>query len=564
MKNVLEKLRRLLNVPEVGTDEFNEWWQDQNNDAMKFLHQNAGDDWCVIYLGSDKMLIHGVLVPEQALKPLDTDDRDTPDDLLKWQYNPYHSWRVTSCDSDTWIEAPLADSGSKTLKNGEQLVFVRDYEDASDNQSHVEILQKFTHSMNLKYSRNQKAWCKKDESGDVKPFIKIVEILEEKKNRNVLVVLFNRNLLLAYAALTNSVLVRMFDFPAYYEAGKFPHMYHRISKGWAGSFYRGVQLLKSAMSMKEAAETVGISSDREEKYETFIALDCQNKRVVEMSCSPYKLLPAFFNQEVLTRYKSDPNKYSFDEYRVDGTPYCINDEGQVCVWLVDLGRMPYKEQQYWKLYNEKPPTITDIDQKPKQILESVLNKGFFEAQVKGSWDYQLSLISNLKETLRDLHESNCPWWKTSSLDRINQVKQPVVKSPTDSADWEREILALRRLVVEGLQDDWLKTKLKELPQDIKGVGGSLNFLEKYLEARGYEDVSEVLAPLRELNKLRNRVSPAHEQLKEKDRQEARELMAKIIEKHSSYGDHYDYLVGACNKSFLKLKGILGEEKDSPK
>ena len=559
MKNVLEKLRKLLNVPEVGTGEF-ESWREQDNDAMKFLHQNAKDDWCVIYSGSDKAFIHGVLVPEQALESLDTDD------LLKWQYNPYHSWRVTSCDSDIWIEAPLAYSGSKTLKKGKQLVFVRHYEDASDNQRYVEILQKFTHSMNLKYSRNQKAWCKKDESGDVKPLIKIEEILEEKKNGNVLVVLFDRNLLSAYATLTNSVLVRMFDFLAYYEAGRFPHMYHQVSKGWVGSFYRGVQLLKSTMSTKEAAETVGVRSDREEKYETFTVLDWPNKRIVEMSCSTdtYKLFPAFFRQEVLARYKSDPKKYSFDEYCVDGTPYGINDEGQVHVWLVDLGRMPYKEQQYWKLYNEEPrPTVTDLDQGPVQILKGVLNKGSFEAQMKGSWDYPKSSVARLKETLQGLHASNCLWWKTSSLDRINQVKQPIVKSPTDSADWEREILALRRLVIEGLQDDWLKTKLKELKTKANRAG-SINHLEKYLEARGYKDVSEVLAPLRELNKLRNRVSPAHEQLKEKDRQEAQELKAEVLEKHGSYRDHYDCLVSSCNETFVKLKEILVEEKDSQK
>ena len=136
----------------------------------------------------------------------------------------------------------------------------------------------------------------------------------------MLVVLFDRNLLLAYAALTNSVLVRMFDFLAYYEAEKFPHMYHRISSGSGVNFYRGIQLVKSTMTKKKAAETVGINSDREEKYETFIALDCQHKRAVEMSCAPYKLLPAFFNQEVLTRYKSDSNKYSFDEYHVNGYP----------------------------------------------------------------------------------------------------------------------------------------------------------------------------------------------------------------------------------------------------
>lgn len=549
MKDVLEKLRRLSNVPEVGTDEFKDWLK-QNNDAMKFLHQNAEDDWCVIYSGSAKVFIHGVLVPEQALRPLDTDD------LLKWQYNPYHSWRVVACDSDIWIEPPLADSGSKTLAKGEQLVFVRRSEEVSNNQNCVEISQKFTHSMDLHYRSDQNAWFSLDKNGDIKPFIKVVE----EKNR--LVVLFDRDLLSAYTSLTNSVLVRMFDFPAYYKAVKLPNIYHRILKGWACYFYKGAQLLKSAMSKRTAAETVGINFSREENYETFTALDWKNNRIVETSCSPdtYKFLPAFFRQEVLARYKFDQNKYSFNEYDVDGITYGINDEGQVHVWLVDLGKMPHEEQQHWKLYNEEPrPTITDFGQEPEQILKRVLNKGFFDAQIKGSWDYQLSLLSALKETLRELHKSRCRWWNTDSLDRIDQMNYPIVKSLNDCADWEREILALYRIVVEGLQGDWIESKLKELGQDVKGVKGSLNLLEKYLEALGYRDVSEILVPLRELKKLRNKASPAHEQFKGKDKQEAKSLKEKVLEEHGSYWKHYDYLAGACNKSLLNLKEVFGKD-----
>ncbi len=558
MKNVLEKLRKLSNVPEVGTDEFKDW-REQNNNAMKFLHQNAEDDWCVVYSGSFKLFIHGVLVPEQTLKPLDIDD------LLGWNLcNPYNSWSIASSDSKTWIEPPLSNSCSKAIAKGEQLVFARDHEGSLDNSNHyIEISQKFTHALGLHHRLEQKAWCKSDKNGDVKPFIKVEEIPEEKKKGSMVVVLFDRDLLSAYAALTNSVLVRMFDFPAYYETAKLPHIYYRISKRMVGNFYRGVQLLKSNMTKKKAEEIIGISSDREEKYETFTALDWQNKRVVKMSCSTeaYNLLPAFFRQEVLAKYKVDQNKYSFSEYDVDSTPYCINDDGQVCVWLGDLGKMSYKEQQHWKLYNEEPlPTITDFDQKPEQILASVLSKGFFESQVKGSWDYQRSLLSAIKGTLRELYKSKCSWWKTDSLDRINQINYPIVKSPTDSADWEREILALNRLVVEGLQDNWLKNKIKELEQNVKGVNGSLNLLEKYLEALGHNDVSEIFAPMRELKKLRNRASPAHEQLEEKDKQEAQELKTKILEKHGSYWKHYDYLVGACNKTFLNLKEIFEQEE----
>ena len=544
MKSILERLRRLSNIPDVETDEFKNGLE-QNNDAMKFLHQNEKDDWCVICSRTDNVLIHGVLVPEQALKPLDIDD------ILMWDGNPYCSWDVISRESETWVEAPLAGSGSETLKRGEQLVFMRSSKEVLDDQSYVEISQKFTHSLGLHYRADQKAWLKPDKNGDVKPFIKVVE------EENWLVVLFDRVLLSAYAALTSSVLVRMFDFPAYYEVEKFPHMYHRTISGLGGCYYRGAQLLKPAMSKQWACKNIGIdfNFNREKKYESFIALDWRNKGIVEVSCLPdtYKLLPAFFRQEVLAKYKSDQKKYSFNEYSVAGLKYGVNDEGQVHVWLVDLGNLSYEEQQYWKLYNEPPrPAITDFEQTPEQILKSVLNKGFFEAQIKGSWDYQLTALSALKETLRKLHGSKCPWWKASSSDRIDQINYPIEKSFNDCADWEREILALCRLIIEGLQDKWLKAK--ELGQDVERMNGSL--IKKCLVALGHKDTDEVIAPLRELKKLRNKVSPAHEQLKEKDKQEVKKLKAEVLDKHASYWKHYDYLVGACNKTFLHLEKVF--------
>ena len=553
MKNVLERLQQLSNVPEIGADEFDKWRQ--HNNAMKFLHENTEDDWLVIYSEMKNVFIHGVLVPERELKPLNTDD------LLKWQGNPYSSWCVGDADSDVPIRPPLASFRSETLAKGEQIIFIRSPGEDFGIQKYVEINQKITHSLKLHYRHDQKAWFKPDKNGDLKPLIKIIE------EDSGFIVAFDRDLLSAYAALTESILVRMFDFPAYHEAGKFPHVYYRVSRGYFSEYYRGIQLLKSAMSKIAAVEMIDIGYDIEQEYETFRSLDWHNQRLVNMSCSMevYKLLPAFFRQEVLSKYKFDQNKYNFSEYSVGkGSQwklmYSINDEGQVHAWLVDIGKIPYDEQKHWKLYNEEPlPKITDFEQEPEQILKGVFNEGFFDAQIKGSWDYPLSSLSALKETLHDLHESNCLWWKTDPRDRISQINYPIVKSLNDCADWEREILALNRLVIEGLQGDWLESKIKELEQDVEGVKGTLNLLEKYLMALGHKDISEVIFPLRELKKLRNRVSPAHEQLKEKDKLEAKELKAKVLEKHGSYWKHYDCLVGKCNETLQKLAEMFGNK-----
>ena len=553
MRNMLERLQRLSNMPEIGTDEFDKWRT--HNNAMKFLFENSKDDWVVIYSGLDNAFIHGILVPERAFIPLNTDD------LLQWKGNPYSSWHVGSADSDTPIEPPLASFGSKTLAKGEQIIFMRQPEDGLGMQQYVEINQKIIHSLKLHYRHDQKAWFRPDKNGDVKPFIKIVE--QDRR----FIVTFDRDFLSAYAALTKSVLVRMFDFPVYHEAGEFPHVYYRVSS----DHYRGVQLLKSAMPKKYAVEMIDTIYESKQEYETFLALDWQHsKRLVNMSCSPdvYKLLPAFFRQEVLSKYKSDQSKYSFSEYSVGegnkwNLKYSINDEGQVHAWLVDIGKIPYDEQQHWKLYNEASrPAISNLDQEPEQILASVIEKGFYEAEIKGSFDYTQRSLSLLKDTLRELDESQCLWWKKSTNDCIAKINYPIVKSFNDSEDWGREIQRLHGLLVEGLQESWIKSKAQELRKDIEyeNVKGSLNLLDKCLAGLGYQDAEEVISPLRYLKKLRNKVSPAHPQIEEADKRKAEELKSKALEKHGSYWKHYDFLVERCNDTFRKLAEVLGQQK----
>ena len=555
MKNVLAKLQQLSNVPDIGTDEFNEWLK--HNNAMKFLFENLEDDWVVIYSGIDNVFIHGVLVPERAFKPLNTDD------LLQWEGSPCSGWRVGSADSDTPIEPPLASFGNKALAKGEQVIFIRQPEDGLDMQRYVEINQKIVHSLKLHYRHDQQAWFRPDKNGDVKPFIKIVE------QDSGFIVVLDRDLLSAYAAITNAVLVRMFEIPSYHEAGEFPHMHYRVSKTNRGEHYRGVQLLKSAMPQKQAVEMIDTKYESKQEHETFLALDWwHSKQLVKISYSSdtYKLLPAFFRQEVLSKYKFDQNKYSFSEYSVgeDGKwdlRYSINDEGQVHAWLIDIGKIPYDEQKYLKLYNEEPkPAITNFNQEPEQILSSVLEKGFYEAAIKGSWDYTRRSISLLKDTLYELDNTQCPWWKKSKDDCIVKINYPIVKSFNDSEDWGREIQMLSGLLVEGLQESWLKSKAQELQVDIEDIGGSLNLLEKCLIGLGHQDTKEIIVPLRYLKKLRNKTSPAHPQIKESDKLVAEKLKSEALAKHGNYWKHYDHLVGQCDDIFRKLAEVFGQQK----
>ena len=108
------------------------------------------------------------------------------------------------------------------------------------------------------------------------------------------------------------------------------------------------------------------------EFATFIALDWKHQAVGECSCDPDQfgnyfgpshlpggLSPAFFTPDVLTKYTQDPNNYAIQSRLIScraawSLRYDINAAGQVYVYLVDLGRLPYSEQLYWKSCNELP------------------------------------------------------------------------------------------------------------------------------------------------------------------------------------------------------------------
>ena len=72
--------------------------------------------------------------------------------------------------------------------------------------------------------------------------------------------------------------------------------------------------------------------------------------------APHFLTPIFFKKEVLNKYYSEPSKYSVKDGSLscyDLWNICIDNDldKNVVVFLGDLGRLPYKEQEYWRIYN---------------------------------------------------------------------------------------------------------------------------------------------------------------------------------------------------------------------
>lgn len=113
---------------------------------------------------------------------------------------------------------------------------------------------------------------------------------------------------------------------------------------------------------------------RDSGYEDFIVGADENGNEVLMSCEeckipnlftrqvdePYSLSPVFFKRDVLSKYFDSGQKYSVQDGYLSGPTWDIhldNDRSDdfVVVPLVDLGRMPHKEQLHWRGFNVLPP-----------------------------------------------------------------------------------------------------------------------------------------------------------------------------------------------------------------
>src|SRR5258708_6721517 len=112
-------------VPPHGSAEFSAWIEQQ--DFLAMLAQNAVDAEVVLYASfSPVTYLHSVLVPLKAVRSVDIKD------LLGWNHcTPYNSWGVSWSPSkggratQVRLSPPLEHSGSKTIDQGEQIVFAR-------------------------------------------------------------------------------------------------------------------------------------------------------------------------------------------------------------------------------------------------------------------------------------------------------------------------------------------------------------------------------------------------------------------------------------------------------
>jgi hypothetical protein len=524
-------------------------------DFLNFL-LNSTTDCIPTHIFKRKIWMHSLILPKNNLK------EDFVNDLLNWDLsynNGYSYW------SNKKISPPYDSNSPPYLVEGEPIFFFRDIFNHTD--SIIEFNQKIAHILGISWYKPKNSFCKIDDNGDYFSVAKIED------SENLRLCSINNEDLFFYLNLTDSVLIRFFDINRYdseswdfgfreneeeynltdNENEIYANLYHKKDDNGKSmySILRGFQIIRDNLSDDIMDNKLwGRSEERE--YVDFLIHDFKNNRLIECSSDPEKIgnyfvesdlpfgtSPAYFNPEVLSKYKSYPEKYSFEH----GTIYCrgtwalkyaVNDKNQIIVYLKDISSLPYKEQLHWKSNNEEP--------------KAGLPENVIKADFEGDWHHDYShplqsLIHNLNNISPiDIDGNQFTIWELKNSRPTKDIKRLSYILTDSKKEWEDQIDLLYQILIEGLNSKTINKLAKKFDCRVKGLR-SIKQLQRCLEKKkiSESDINLIINPLIRLNDYRR----------------------FIVSHNTSIGypdedlkENYKNLLEDCSKSMKKLSDLI--------
>lgn len=473
-----ELLRQILALGKIPTPraEYIEWLKAKEH--VKLLTRNAIEDELIVYASSDSFYVNSVTLPSNALTDADHED------LLGWScdVNSPRTSYVWSGVRGYSIEENPPVNGSTSLNDAKPLIFQR-YCEGLDGAAGVyyEILQEYSHLADIHWRAEQSAYCRYDENGDIRHSVSITK-RSEKTDSVAALVSFKREELEEYLVISDSMLIRMFDFtlvdskkfrrwpdgPAEKIVESKDFFYRQQTDPDLALYKRGIQLVPPRHKRSDIVQSKEHKwfGDPDRQYASFISRDWRNRRIEEISTHPsattnymqandnslpFEVSPAFFRPEVLLKYKSDSEKYTVRDRHI----YCrgawylkdydVNKAGQVHAYICDLRRLPYQEQLYWKSFNEAP----------KAGISARAFANDFEAR----WVMETDPLQELKGIVENWKNSNASFWKLGHESLIDRVNVPLTSSRDE---WSQAFVALSKLLIEGFQISIIRARLDDL------------------------------------------------------------------------------------------------------
>jgi hypothetical protein len=531
---------------------------------LNYLQDNAKKNELIVYAFGPCSFIHSVAVPTEALSP------EGAEGLLAWNDGPFHS--IASYVSGggreaMWIERGKNHCDVAALDAGVDLIFVRSFEGwTGPDRTYFEINQEYTHLNGIHWRPEQSAYCRFDDNGDLTD---LVSISPHKNRDDVALVSFAWSTLEEYLSIAGYVLVRMFDFTLLRRNqfggwGNGPENVVSVSDDLSyrqkvqgdAAYTRGVQIVRPRDAReisKQVSNRWGGRNRDPSEYVTFIAEDWRNKGIAEISTNPmattnyfqakhndlpFELSPAFFRPEVLSKYKTDRDKYTVDEREIHCRAawtlkaYDVNDAGQVFAYICYLRNLPYKEQLHWKSYNEEPKT---------SISKRALINDF-----KGEFVTFQSPRSGVLSILQRWQVRGVAWWTLRAEDLLHRANPPITASKDE---WAEAVMDLSKLVVEGFEVKPLRAALTSVGETFDVVKDqSVALLEKLVAAKGGDP--GVLVGLRRVQHIRSKVK-GHA-----GSSEGKTLAQEALSEHGTYGEHFKHICELIVQDLERIESVL--------
>lgn len=210
---------------------------------------------------------------------------------------------------------------------------------------------------------------------------------------------------------------------------------------------------------------------------------------------------------MLDKYKADPKNFKIQDSEIYylrdwSISFCINEENKVVVWLGDLGKIPYKEQQYWKSFNESP--------------KGKMEQKFFTRQILNLWTDPSRLESQLIHSLQvankyTIKKYNAPiFWELSKAD-TEIYGSFVIPTNLSIPEYQQFLMKLCKLTVESIN-----TKLFEFVMGDKydSNKGSIGQLDDFLKFIALDSESIIYSSIKKVYNSRNKLAGHRASMKE--------------------------------------------------
>ncbi len=459
-------------------------------------------DWVMIYLYTDKIFLNSYTVEMEYFNLY----KNANDEIFNLSFDLLSSSAYCGTNFD---EGKTQRTFQLAYKNGLgesrmwPLFFYRTHYQGGKLCKNYELLQNFVHINGIFFNDNNGTYSLINEDGDTE--VKVVTIFESGLN----LILFERNALDFYLGSANNFLLRLFhmdelqeDHNREIESLNTSYITRKIFLEKEQIWGKGTEIILPLRTIKQ------IEKGESKKYESFLIDDLKHDQTLDCSCDPKELdnyfkdtgkpwdiSPAFFKPEVLSKYRNDPDKYEVSDRSIKCKgawtlkTYSINTEGQVHTYLRYLGQLPYKEQKYWRTYNEE--------------RKAEISYTAFKTDFLGEWYEEITPLNEIKKHLANFplyivnNKAHILWEpKGGDIDVLFNQIHPVI---TDiKKEYKDYLLNLAILLVDGFP---VKT-LRNIVGADKNTN-SLTCLEILLNNWKSENTKAILKAMRDLQTERS-------------------------------------------------------------